>query len=183
MTIVNQDTFTESYLRVGGKNYMFNGDLDRLFTIQKLCMIAYDTFRGECFRNNRHYDIIVKMRPDIFLHEKLNINIAMTDNQIVVPTRDSGGCFNDHIAFGKSRVMERYLTYYRTFHEIDRLDGGRACDVSIIEAGVRKNLDVARIEIVRNNIKYEILRDIKPQKIQYFGNNKNKKNNFFIKKY
>jgi hypothetical protein len=62
LTIVNQDTFIEPYLRVGGKNYMFNGDLDRLFTIEKLCMIAYDVFRGECSRNNRHYDVIVKMK-------------------------------------------------------------------------------------------------------------------------
>lgn len=180
LTIIPQDTFVEQYTKIKDKHYKCENEINRLYTIQKLSMLAYDIFKGECERNNRRYDIIIKMRPDILLRERFNIDMTINNNRIVVPARDSGGCFNDHLAYGRSKVMERYFTYYRTFHEIDRLEGGNACDVSIIEAGLRKNLDVVGIEIIRSPINYEILRDNKPQKIVYLGNGKGK---FFVKKY
>lgn len=180
LEIVPQDTFVEQYSKIKDKKYKFDNELNRLFTIEKLSMMAYDIFRGECERNNRKYDIIVKMRPDVLLHERFNIDLTITNNRIVVPSRDSGGCFNDHIAYGRQKVMERYFTYYSTFHEIDRLEGGNSCDVSIIESGLRKNLDVAGIEIIRCPINYEILRDVKPQKIIYMGKGKGQ---FFVKRY
>jgi hypothetical protein len=180
LTIIPQETFIEQYTQIKGKCYKFGNELNRLFTIQKLSMLAYDIFKGECERNNKRYDIIIKMRPDILLHERFNIDLSISNNQIIIPARDSGGCFNDHIAYGKSKVMERYFTYYRTFHEIDRLEGGNECDVSIIESGLRKNLDIAKIEIIRSPINYEILRDIKPQRIVFTGKGKGQ---YFIKKY
>lgn len=175
ITILNRETFIEHYNRVTGKHYTFEKDLDRLYTIEKIGMTAYDIFLGECSRNNRHYDYIIKMRPDVLLNEKWNLNLSINDNQIIVPNNDSGGGFNDHIAFGRQKVMERYLTYYSNFHDIDRKN---ECDVSIIEAGLRKNLELAKIEILRIPLKYTLLRDIKPQKIIFTG-----KKQFFVKKY
>lgn len=179
VTIIKQDDFTESYMRMNEKVYMFGNELDRLFTIQKLGMVALDIFRGECSRNNKHYDIILRMRPDILLNEKLNINTSITDRQIITPQNNSGGGFNDHLAYGRISVMTKYLSYYGSFNDIDRLDYGKACDVSIVEAGLKKYLEVSGIEILRYPIRYEILRDIKPQKIVYGG----KKGQFFVKRY
>lgn len=178
ITIVNQDSFVEPYVRIPGKHYVCNDALDRLYTIQKLAMLAYDVFRGECTRNNRCYDMIIKMRPDIYLREKLLLNFSIKDNQIIVPANDSGGGFNDHMAYGKGRVMLKYFTYYRCFHDIDRLDGDNSCDVSLIESGLRKNLVVANIEITREPIKYDILRDVKPQRVIITG-----KGQYYVKKY
>lgn len=178
LVILNQDTFSEHYNRLAGKHYTFDGDLDRLYTIHKITTLAYDIFRGECVKNNRTYDIIMKVRPDFLITDILNINPSLTDNQIIVPSNNSGGSFNDHFAYGKPKAMEKYLTYYRTFHEIDRLDDGKACDVSIVEDGLRKHLDVNKIEIIRTPVNYMLLRDIKPQKIMFAG-----KGQFFVKKY
>lgn len=178
ITIIPQDTFVEPFNRMKDKSYMFGAELDRLYTIQKLTMMSYDIFRGECARNNRYYDFVVRMRPDIMLNEKFDINFSLTDNQIIIPSNDSGGCFNDHLAYGRPRVMSKYFTYYKSFYDIDRMDGGRACDVSIIEAGLRKHLEVSRLEIIRHPIKYNILRDVKPQKIIFTG-----KGQYFVKKY
>ena len=180
LTIIPQDSFVEPFMRMKDKAYKFEAELDRLFTIQKLAMCAHDIFKGECARNNRHYDFVVKMRPDILLNEKFNINQYMNDNQIIVPSNDSGGGFNDHIAYGRSKVMTKYLTYYKSFNDIDRIDNGRACDVSIIEAGLKKYLETDGIEILRHPIKYTILRDVKPQKIIFTGN---RNGQFFVKKY
>lgn len=178
VTIVNQDAFIEPYWRIPGKFYACNDALDRLFTIQKLAMLAYDVFRGECTRNNRIYDIIIKMRPDILMRDQIILNFSMNDNQIIIPANDSGGGFNDHIAYGKPRVMARYLSYYKFFNEVDRSEIDGQCDVSWIESGVRKNLVLARIDIIREPIRYEILRDVKPQKVVYTG-----KGAFYVKKY
>lgn len=180
LTIINQDSFVEKFTRMKDKTYMFDAELDRLYTIQKLAMLACDVFNGECSRNNYHYDYVIRMRPDIMLTDRFNINLSINDNQIIVPSNDSGGGFNDHIAYGKPRVMTKYLTYYRSFHEVDRLDGGRACDVSIVEAGLRKHLEVSRLEILRHPIHYTILRDVKPQRIIFTGN---KNGQFFVKRY
>ena len=180
LTIIHQDSFVERFTRMKDKSYRFEPELDRLYTIQKLAMLAHDIFKSECSKNNRHYDYIIRMRPDILLSDKFNINLSMNDNQIVVPANDSGGGFNDHIAYGKPRVMTKYLTYYRAFHDIDRIDGGRACDVSIVEAGLKKHLEVSGLNIIRYPIKYSILRDIKPQKIIFTGN---KNGQYFVKKY
>jgi hypothetical protein len=178
VTIVDQDSFIEPYIRIDGKHYAFNCDLDRLYTIQKLGMTALDIFRGECFRNKLNYDIIIKMRPDALLHERFNINTYISDNQIIVPSNDSGGQFNDHIAYGRNRVMTKYLSYYKYFREVDYADDGKCCDVSIVEAGLRNHLEMSKIEIVRLPFKYNLLRDVKPQRIVYAGKNK-----FFVKKY
>ena len=178
VTIINQDNFLEHCIRIPNKSYTCGNELDRLYTIQKLLMTAYDIFRGECARNNLYYDFIIKMRPDMYLNDRMIINTSLNDNQIVIPSNDTGGGFNDHMAYGKPRVMSTYMNYYRYFHDIDNLDGGTGCDVSIIESGVRKNLDVKGIEIFREAIKYVVLREIKPQKIIFTG-----KNNYFIKKF
>lgn len=180
ITIINQESFTEKYTTVKDKPYKFGGEINRLYTIQKLVMTAYDIFRGECARNNRHYDYIVKIRPDALLNEKLNLGLIINENQIVVPSNNSGGCFNDHMAFGKHKAMTKYMTYYRSFGDVDRLDCGKACDVSVIEDGLKKHLEVSKIEIVRHPIKYTILRDIKPQKIVFTGG---RNGQFYIKKY
>ena len=169
ITIVNQDAFVEPYKRLIGKYYICGGDLDRLYTIQKLATMAYDIFRGECTRNNKIYDIVIKMRPDMLFHEKLVINFSISDNNVIVPTNDSGGGFNDHMAYGRGKAMSKYFSYYRKFYEIDNLDNGRACDVSLIESGLRRNMEVARVDIIREPVRYEILRDIKPKKVVYTG--------------
>lgn len=178
LVIVNQDSFTSKYESISGKHYAFGDGLSRFYTIQKLAFLAYEVFRGECVRNKRTYDMIIKIRPDIMLKEKFPLNMNITSNQLIVPTNDSGGGFNDQIAYGKHRVMEKYLGYYKNFGDIDRLDNGRACDVSIVESGLRKNMETLGIEIIRINIHYIILRDIKPQKVVYFG-----KNQFYVKKF
>lgn len=178
ITIIEQDPFVEPYIRIQGKHYCCGGDLDRLYTIQKISTLAYDVFRGECTRNNRFYDMIIKMRPDILLKARLELNFSLNDNQIVVPNNDSGGGFNDHMAYGKSKSMSRYMTYYKTFHEIDHLDDGRACDVSLIESGLKKNLDHHKVEIFRVPIPYEIVRDTKPHRVMYGQNGQ-----FYIKKF
>jgi len=178
VTIINQDTFTEPYVRVKDKHYVFEPMLDRLFTIEKLKTLAYDIFRGECSRFGRHYDFIIKIRPDLLLNDRFVINQNLGENQIVVPSNDSGGGFNDHIAYGKPKVMAKYLSYYSSFNEIDKLDGGKACDVSFIEAGLRKYLEVSGLDIIRHPIRYTVVRDIKPQKVVFVGNGK-----FFVRQY
>jgi hypothetical protein len=178
VTVVDQDRFIEPYCRINNKQYTFNNDLERLYTIQKLGMIALDVFRGECFRNKLNYDIIIKMRPDVLLLERFNINTQISDNQIMIPANDSGGHFNDHIAYGRNRVMSKYLSYYKYFREVDNFDDGKGCDVSIVEAGLRKHLEMSKMEIIRIQLKYTLLRDIKPQRIVYAGKNK-----YFVKKY
>lgn len=178
LTIIPQDTFIEPFTRMHGKKYVFDGDLDRLYTIQKLAMTAYDIFIGECSRNSRHYDYIIRLRPDILLNNKFHINFSINNDNIIVPSNDSGGGFNDHIAYGRHHVMHTYLTYYRSFHEIDRMNDGKLCDVSIVEDGLRKYLEFSKLEIIRNPIHYIILRDSKPQKIIYMG-----KGQYFVKKY
>lgn len=180
LTIINQDTFTEPYMRITDKQYKFAPELDRLFTIQKLSMLAYDIFIGECYRNNRIYDIIVRIRPDIMFNERLILDTTINCNQIIVPSNDSGGCFNDHFAYGKQNAMAKYFTYYRSFQDVDRVDNGKMCDVSIVESGLRKHLEFAKIDIMRRQIKYTILRDTKPQRIIFTGN---KNGQFFVKKY
>jgi hypothetical protein len=178
ITILEQDKFIEPYIRQPGKHYCCGGDLDRLYTIQKITLLAYEIFRGECVRNNRCYDMILKFRPDILLTARLEFNFSLTDNQIVIPNNDSGGGFNDHMAYGKNKSMARYMTYYKTFHDIDRLDDGKACDVSLIESGVRKNLEHHRIEIFRVPVPYHLLRDVKPQKVMYGPHGQ-----FYVKKF
>lgn len=178
VTIINQDTFTEPYMRLKDKHYVFNDALDRLFTIEKLKTLAYDIFRGECSRYGRHYDFIIKIRPDLLMNDKFIINQHLNDNQIIAPSNDSGGGFNDHIAYGKPKAMAKYMTYYSTFNDIDKLDGGRACDVSFIEAGLRKYLEFSSLDVIRHPIRYTVVRDIKPQKVVFVGNGK-----FFIRKY
>lgn len=178
VTIINQESFVEPYIRIPGKHYTCNDALDRLYTIQKLAMLAYDVFRGECTRNNRCYDMVIKMRPDIYLREKLSLNFSINDSQIIVPANDSGGGFNDHMAYGKGRVMSKYFTYYRSFHDVDRIEGDGSCDVSLIESGLRKNLIMNHIDIIREQIKYDILRDTKPQRVIIMG-----KGQYYVKKY
>jgi len=176
ITIINQERFIEHYSRRNGKSYIFTNDLDRLFTMHKLCMTAFDIFRGECYRNNRTYDIIIKIRPDLLLNDRFVLVPSLNDNQIVVPSNDSGGFFNDHIAYGKNQAMTKFLSSYKSFNEVD--DSG--CDVSVVEAGLKRHLETSDVNIIRNPIKYVILRDIKPQRVVYAGN---KRGQFFVKKY
>lgn len=182
ITIVEQDKFVEHYMRKEGKNYRFGGDLDRFFTIEKLAKLAYDTFRGACERNKITYDFVIRMRPDIQLNERFILNTSLNEDQIVVPVNNSGGCFNDHFAYGKLKSMSKYFNYYSHYHEIDWLDDGHSCDVSVIEDGLKKYLDVSGVCIQRIPIKYMILRDTKPQKVIFFSNSKNK-NDFYVKKF
>ena len=74
--------------------------------------------------------------------------------------------------------MEKYFCYYKMFGDVDRLDNGKSCDVSIIEAGLLKSLHLNNAEIIRVNLHYMILRDIKPQKIVYYG-----KGQYYVKKF
>lgn len=178
LVIVNQDAFIEKYVSIPGKGYMFENILDRFYTMQKLTCMAYEIFRGECIRNMRNYDYIVKLRPDIMLKDRFPLNTTITTNQIMIPNNDSGGSFNDQLAYGKPRVMEKYFLYYKVFGDIDRLDNGKACDVSIVEAGLYTCLCTNKFEILRVPIHYLIIRDIKPQKVMYFG-----KGQYYIKKY
>jgi hypothetical protein len=175
VTIVNQDEFIERYNRNLEKKYSFGGELDRLFTIQKLAMLAYDIFRGECVRNNRKYDIIIRMRPDILLNERLILNTQLNENQIIVPDHNTGGEFNDHMAYGRNKAMTKYLTYYGYFKDLDEEN---MCDVSIVEGGLKKHLELQGVDIHRVSIKYTILRDTRMQKVVYAGKGK-----FFVKKY
>jgi hypothetical protein len=178
LVIIPQDTFLERYARIDGKKYTFERILDRLYTIQKLTNTAYEVFNEECIKNNLQYDFVVRMRPDILLNEKFAVDFSVNDDQIIVPTNNSGGGFNDHIAYGRQHVMTKYLTYYNFFHNIDMLNDGEECDVSYIEAGLRKHLQISKIEIIRRPIKYTLLRDTKPYKIVYTG-----KGQFYIKRY
>lgn len=177
ITIIGQDRFLEHYDKIIDKKYAFGDLLDRLYTIQKLSMTAYDIFNGECVRNNRKYDVIIKIRPDILIKDRFILNTTLNDHQIIIPANDSGGCFNDHIAYGRPNVMKKYFTYYRKFKEMDE---SNACDVSIVESGLRKHLENEHVEIIRDPIKYDIIRDIKVQKIVFAGTGRK---NYFVRKY
>jgi hypothetical protein len=118
------------------------------------------------------------MRPDLLLNDRFVINQHLGEKQIVIPSNDSGGGFNDHLAYGRPQTMMKYMKYYSSFNDIDNLDSGHACDVSFIEAGLRKHLEVAGLEIIRHPIHYTLVRDIKPQKVVFMGSGK-----YFIRKY
>lgn len=177
VTIMEQNSIVEHYQRIANKAYKFGNDLDRLFTIEKFVMMSYDIFKGECVRNNRKYDVLFKIRPDILFTDKLTL-LPINENQIVVPTNNSGGSFNDHMAYGKLKSMEKYFTYYQIFHEVDHMNDTKTCDVSIIEDGLKKNLDINKIEIIRIPFNYQLVRDTKVQKVVYVG-----KGQYFVKKY
>lgn len=176
LVIINQDTFVEQYTSIVGKKYAFGNALDRFYTIFKLGCLAFDIFRGECIRNKRSYDFIVKIRPDIMLKEKFPLNTSIDMNQLIVPNHNSGGDFNDQIAYGKFKVMDKYLSYYKLFGDIDRLDRGETCDVSIVELGLCRYLRHLGVDIIRIPIHYIIVRDTKPQKVIYYG-----RNQFYVK--
>lgn len=165
LTIVNQATFTEPYKRIPDKIYQHVDGLDRFYTIQKLLMVAYDNFIGETLKNKRQYRLVLKIRPDIMFNDRLVLDDLTSENQIIVPDNDSGGEFNDHLAYGSMTAMEKYFTYYKTFFEVDN----SGCDVSIIEKGVKRNLENYGIEIKRKHISYTLLKDIKPQKVIQTG--------------
>lgn len=169
MTIINQHDFFSHYEHICGKYYSHQIELDRYFTIEKLLFVAYEKFNTFINDNNKHYDIIVKLRPDILLKQQFVINIPINENMLVVPQCDSGFMFNDHIAYGSLKSMKIYLTYYEKFKSIDEQN---LCDVSMLEYGIKKNLDICNINIIRENINYEIIRDAKENKIIYFGKGK-----------
>lgn len=174
ITIVEQDNFLEHYNKMD-KHYIFGGDLDRLYTIQKLCMLSYDIFMNECYNEKRKYDVVIRMRPDINLNEKIELDNIEYGNNIYIPSNNSGGEFNDHIAYGNTDVMTKYLTYYKSFGDVDKKN---ICDVSVVESGLKKHLELSELKINRINIKYELLRDTKLQKIKFCGGKI-----FYMKKY
>jgi len=175
ITIVDQNEFFEKYTKLENKEYAFGGDLDRLYTIEKFIMTAYDIFRRECHTHNRRYDIVLKIRPDTYLHQELDLTMHLNDDQIVVPNVDSGAGFNDHLAFGKPGIMERYFTYYQNFAEIDQ----SGVDVSKIEFGLQKHLENSGVEIKRMVIKYMLRKDARQQRIMFFSK---KKKDFYVKR-
>jgi hypothetical protein len=168
LTIIDQEPFNAVYDKIPDKKYKFPDVLNRLYTIEKLVQHAYTLFTqaARC-----PYDIILKIRPDILL----NAPIPLDTFPMVVPLNNSGGDFNDHIAYGPPNNMAKYLSYYSHFKANDAI-----CDVSIIELGLHMYLKNCNINIIRLPIRYTILRDTKHQKIVYTGT---KPNAFFVKRY
>ena len=74
--------------------------------------------------NNFKYDIVIRLRPDLYILNEFNINNILTD---VIYGKNNNGVFLDEINFGSSKIMDMYANLFLHFDKyihlnIDRPD-------------------------------------------------------------
>lgn len=158
--VIDQDTFCEQYTKIPNKNYRNAGSISRMYSIERLKYVAYTNFKSNFYSADK-YDFILKSRPDIMLNAEFPDFRTLDKNDLITPLHNSGGGFNDQVAFGTVETIDKYMTYYLHFAEMDKLlkDDENDYDVSVIEFGLKKYLEYEHVNLIRYDLKFHIERE------------------------
>jgi uridine kinase len=104
------------------RNYKLheNEDINKIFNQNyKFYLLNQDRKRIEQIENIT-YDIVIKIRPDVYLYEKIDFNIE--NDKVYIPqdskidnsklSKSDDKCVCDIIAYGSSKIMDTYFNFY-----------------------------------------------------------------------
>ena len=154
-TIINNINFNEYYKKLGSWSHGFSPEMTK-YLIKNMCLALYSkkqiTMLFEKHKENYDYAIII--RPDLQLHNKININYfnELNDNNIILPKKDWWMGCNDRILIGKPNII---LYCGKLFDEL-KIYSERKSIIS--ERYLLDKLKEKKITIITKNINYSTIR-------------------------
>lgn len=98
-------------------------------------------------KSNIKYDIVIRLRPDHFLNQKINFK-KIHENSIytsLTPSRNNGGGVNDQFAYGNLDSMKKYSNLYNNWHILN--NNRRNCNPEHI---FREHLEYEKLKILHD---------------------------------
>jgi len=92
------------------ESFILNSEIDPKLIYYQLNQISsvYNLVKEYEVNNNMVFDYIMRLRPDLEI--KSHFNWELLGNEILLPSEDSFGGYNDRFAVGPRHLMEIYMT-------------------------------------------------------------------------
>lgn len=154
--IINNINFDTYYTNIGTWEGLVSEELTK-YLIKNMCLALYSKKQITLLfdKNIEEYDYAIIIRPDMYMHTKIDINFfnELNDNNIIVPSQDwyNGSC-NDRFCIGKPSIVSYYGKLFDDLQEYSK-------HKSIVsERYLMDKLTERGINIIPKHIKYENLR-------------------------
>lgn len=169
----NRNYFVNNYSSLQYRNFSLCSS-DTCSNASSMWYKAYKCFqlmKKYSESNNFIYDIVIRIRPDIIYHNKINYNNVLDClkyNKILMPKwhgkyEEVTFQLMDHFTLGPYVLMEKYLSTYLDIPEFIKSNDIVHCAEGFLFGTIKKN----NINITRSEISYSVIRKVINNEITY----------------